>query len=270
MFVLLSSLISIAILLVLFYLSHKRERQQEQKYQVISTLREIVQLLRQHRSATHLSLLYKQVHSSEIHHTQTEVLAKCQALIELASGESKPLYRILLSQYQTLFSQWQEQSIAKNQFLHGKMLRHTLFLVDETTVAWLAESERDELIDEYHCHWQVIIENLDALTQLRIAIQDLHQPQGRERFAHCAQRMVRRLNQLTLLSPYHITAPASVEVIRELEMYASLQQEKLNKANAYELTSLISATIFRCYDEMLDEMIESLYLPLPKLALRFT
>ncbi len=149
------------------------------------------------------------------------------------------------------------------------MLRHTLFLVDETTVAWLAESERDELIDEYHCHWQVIIENLDALTQLRIAIQDLHQPQGRERFAHCAQRMVRRLNQLTLLSPYHIAAPASVEVIRELEMYANLQQEKLNKVNAYELTSLISATIFRCYDEMLDEMIESLYLPLPRLALRF-
>ncbi len=81
--------------------------------------------------------------------------------------------------------------------------------------------------------------------------------------------MVRRLNQLTLLSPYHIAAPASVEVIRELEMYANLQQEKLNKVNAYELTSLISATIFRCYDEMLDEMIESLYLPLPRLALRF-
>lgn len=241
--------------------------QQEHKYLIINALREIVQLTRQHRTATHLCLLYKQIHSSELTHAQHEIMAKCQALIDLVPNDNKPLYRILLNQYQTLFNSWREQSIARNQLIHGKLIRHSLYLIDENTVAWLSECERDELIDEYHCHWQVVVENLEALTQLRITLQEVHQPLGMERFQFSADRMLRRLNQLSLVSPLSIASPLGCELAKTLENYSQGKVSKVSKVEVYELTSRISAIVFECYDCMLDEMIESLYLPLPKLAM---
>ncbi|HAS6347670.1 hypothetical protein LZU85_09425 [Vibrio sp. IRLE0018] len=267
MFTFLSALVSVVILASLFYLAHKRERHQENKYLTVATLREIVQLARQHRTATHLSLLYKQVHSNELRHVQVEIINKCQILIDIAPHDNKALYRILLNQFQSLFGTWCEQSIARNQLLHGKLIRHSLYLIDETTVAWLSECERDELIEEYHCHWQVVIENLDALTQLRIVIQEIHQPQGIERFQFNAERVLRRLNQLSLVSPLTIASPFGSELTRTLEAHAQGEMRKISKVAIYELTSQISTIIFQCYDNMLDEMIESLYLPLPKLAI---
>jgi hypothetical protein len=267
MFVLLSSLLSIAVLGSLFYLSQKRENRYMQKYQILSTLREVVHLTRQHRSAAHLSLLYKQPHSSEIKHIQEEVLLRCQMLIDLTVIENKPLYRILLNQYTFLFNNWQENSVAKSQFHHGKLIRHTLYLIDEVTVSWLAESERDELSDEYHGHWQIVIESLEALTQLRISIQDIQDEQGLTRFRHNAERMVRRLNQLALISPLSIASPAGMEITRALEAYAESAESRPIKSELYELTSQISAAIFTSYDAMLDEIIESVYLPLPRLSL---
>lgn len=60
----------------------------------------------------------------------------------------------------------------KNQRLHGKLIRHCMYLMDDVVLAWLAESGREELSDEYHMNWQQIFDAMETLTQLRLCIDD--------------------------------------------------------------------------------------------------
>ena len=55
MFVLISTLISIAILAGIYHLAAKREKQHARKYQLLTLLRDTVHLLRRHRAVTHYS-----------------------------------------------------------------------------------------------------------------------------------------------------------------------------------------------------------------------
>jgi hypothetical protein len=150
---------------------------------------------------------------------------------------------------------------------HGRLIRHCLFLMDEVTIAWLAIAQRDELNDEYHMNWQTVIDSLETLTQLRISIQDMEDRGGPERMRNYASVMIRRLNQLAVISPLSLASPTSVSSIQALNEYIDGDINTLKVEKLYDITSDLSLTIFNTYDHILSDIIEVLYQPLPKLSL---
>ncbi|YCO04657.1 hypothetical protein ACB087_14180 [Vibrio sp. VNB-15] len=267
MFVLISTLVSIAILGGIYHLAAKREKQHARKYQLLTLLRDVVHLLRRHRAVTHYSIQHHQNHEKEIEHLHHELSNKLHLLVETSRFENKPMYRVLQIKIDKLIEQWEDNSLARNQMEHGRLIRHSLFLMDEVTIAWLAIAQRDELNDEYHINWQTVIDSLETLTQLRISIQDLGDRNGPERLRNYASVMLRRLNQLAVISPLSITSPVSARSIALLNEYITGEVDTLSEEELYDITSDLSLTVFNTYDQILSDIIETLYLPLPRLSL---
>ncbi|MDK9754907.1 hypothetical protein KIV40_05515, partial [Vibrio sp. D173a] len=143
MFVLISTLISIAILAGIYHLAAKREKQHARKYQLLTLLRDTVHLLRRHRAVTHYSIQHQQNHEKEIEPIHQELGYKLHQLVETSRFENKPMYRLLQIKIDKLLEQWQDNTVARNQMEHGKLIRHSLYLMDEVTLAWLAIAQRD-------------------------------------------------------------------------------------------------------------------------------
>lgn len=266
MFVLISTLLSIAILAGIYHLSSKREQQHARKYQLLTLLRDVVHLLRRHRAATHYSLQFQQNNEQELEVLHNDLTNKLHLLVETSRFENKPMYRVLQIKVGKLLEQWNNHSVARNQMEHGKLIRHCLFLMDEVTIAWLAVEQRDDLHNEYHMNWQNIMDSLETLTQLRISIQDLGEQGGNERFKNYASVMTRKLNQLAVIAPLSIVSPASTRSIQTLNNYVTGSHVDLTEAELYGVTSDLSLTIFNTYDHVLSDIVEALYLPLPKLS----
>ncbi len=267
MFVLISTFLSIAILAGIYHLSVKREQQHASKYQLLTLLRDIVHLLRRHRAATHYAIQFKKDKASEIEELNQSLSQKLHSLVESSRFENKPMYRVLQIKVEQMLDQWQDASVARNQMDHGKLIRHCLFLMDELTIAWLAAEQRDELHDEYHMSWQSIIDNLETLTQLRICIRDFDDHAENERLKNIASVMLRKLNQLAVIAPLSIASPVAVRSIQSLHDYVEGRTTGLTEEQLYNITSDLSLTIFNTYDHVLSTIVETLYLPLPRLTL---
>ncbi len=267
MFVLISTLLSIAILTGIYHLSAKREQQHASKYQLLTLLRDVVHLLRRHRAATHYSIQFKRNKESEIDELNQLLSQKLHSLVESSRFENKPMYRVLQIKVDKMLEQWPDASVARNQMEHGKLIRHCLFLMDEVTIAWLAAEQHDELHDEYHMSWQSIIDNLETLTQLRISIEDFDEHTENERLKNIASAMLRKLNQLAVIAPLSIASPAAVRSIQSLQDFVEGRVTGLNQEQLYNITSDLSLTIFNTYDHVLSTIVETLYLPLPRLTL---
>ncbi|MGR5235720.1 hypothetical protein [Vibrio alfacsensis] len=267
MFVLISTLISVAILAGIYHLADKREKQHVRKYRLLILLRDVTGLLRRHRAVSHYSFQEPQNHHNEIAAINQELNSKLHQLVETSRFENKPMYRVLQIKIEKLLKQWQGYSLARNQLEHGKLIRHTLFLMDEVTIAWLAVLQKDELYDEYQMNWQMVMDSLETLTQMRISIQDIHTPGGAMRIKNYASIMVRRLNQLAVISPLIIASPISTKSIQALTEHLNSEEVSLSEEALYDITSDLSLAIFNAYEQMLSDIIETLYLPLPKLSL---
>lgn len=267
MFVLISTLLSIVILAGIYHLSSKREQQHASKYQLLTLLRDVVHLLRRHRAATHYSIQFNKNKEQEIEDINQALTQKLYLLVESSRSENKPMYRVLQINVNKMLEQWQDNSVARNQMEHGKLIRHCLFLMDEVTIAWLAIEQRDELHDEYHISWQAIIDNLETLTQLRICIRDFDDVSDQERLKNTAAIMLRKLNQLAVIAPLSIASPVAVRSIQALHDHVEDRVTGLTEEELYNITSDLSLTIFNTYDHVLSTIVEELYLPLPRLTL---
>ncbi|MBC3617597.1 hypothetical protein H8R01_09685 [Vibrio metschnikovii] len=267
MFVFISMLISIAILGGLFFFAKQKESSLQRKYQLLVDLRELLYLCRQHRQATHHELMFGQDRQQEIDHLQSAIDQTLSHLIAHAHFDNKPLYRIFQAKLTAIRHEWPDYSVARNQVAHGKAIRHCLFLIDEIVLAWLAESHRDDLSDEYHMNWQQVIDSMDSLTQLRLCIEEMGSQEGRLRLSHYSELMRRKLSQLALISPLSIASPTCSEAMHQLSELHDNPHLELDAKQFYQLTSELSLTIAQVYDQMLSEVTESLYLPLPQLAL---
>ncbi|NAW56789.1 MULTISPECIES: hypothetical protein [unclassified Vibrio] len=267
MFVLISMLISIGILAVLLYLSKQRQNSLQRKYELLVDLRQLLHQCRQHRSATHLGLTSEHNPKSELSHLQDALMETSNHLIATAQFENKPMYRILQLKLKALDKEWSDRSVARNQMIHGKTIRHCLFLMDEIAMAWLAESGRDDLSDEYHLNWQQVVDSMEVLTQLRISIQDMHTEDGALRVKYYCDKMRRKLNQLALISPLSIASPGCSKAMHMLGELTDNPAYDISVEQLYAMTSDVSLSIANVYDQMLSELTETLYLPLPKVAI---
>ncbi|KJY85167.1 hypothetical protein TW81_00770 [Vibrio galatheae] len=268
MFVLFSLIISFVVLSTLFYFSKKRHTGLERKFEILVLLRQILLLCRQHRALTHQALISQQ---ANLHHNKLEesydiMMERSNELIANAQFENKPMYRILQLKLKKLHKEWDQRTVARNQVVHGKTIRHCMFLMDEIAIAWLIESGREDVSDEYHMNWQQVLDSMEVLTQLRISIQDLHYPEGMLRVKYYCDKTRRKLNQLSLISPLSVASPTSSKAMHALTEINASQEIQWTSEELYQLTTDISLIISQVYDQMLSDMTESLYQPLPKIA----
>ncbi|MCG9684164.1 hypothetical protein L1D31_16600 [Vibrio sp. Isolate23] len=268
MFVLISIVISLSILLALFHFSKHRQSTLQRKFDILVLLRKVLLLSRQHRSLTHQALFNQSPSHThlELDRLYNQMIDTSGELISVAQFENKPMYRILQLKLKGLHKDWSQRSVARNQVIHGHAIRHCLFLMDEVAIAWLIESGREELSDEYHLNWQQVLDSMEVLTQLRVSIQEAHYPEGMLRVKYYCDKSRRKLNQLSLICPMSISSPLSSKAMHTLSEVSASDEMLLSIEELYQLTTDISLIISQVYDQMLSDMTESLYQPLPKIA----
>ncbi|WED27630.1 hypothetical protein L3V77_05185 [Vibrio sp. DW001] len=266
MFVFIAVLLSLFVCLVMLYLSSKRKSSYQQKYELITDLRSLVTLCRQHRSASHYLLYYGNPKSHAIFLLEKGMSTTTKTLISKAHFDNKPIYRILFSKITQLIDEWEYMTVSQNQMSHGRVIRHCVFLIDEVILAWLVESQRVDLVDEYNLSWHQINDSLESLTQLRVAIQDIDTDDGIAKLKPHAKLMVSRLNQLALIDPLAITSPVCSLLCRQLEDISESKELEFTQEQLYKMSTDASLIIFNTYDFLLSNIAESIYVPLPKLA----
>lgn len=266
MFVVISILISCAILATLFHYSKRRQVTLQRKFDTLVLLRQLLLLSREHRQVSHQSLQTDTKGSAQpkLEQIYKQLLDCSNQLVAIVPFDNKPMFRVYQLKLKAMHNDWQERNIARNQIIHGKTIRHAMFLMDEIALAWLIESEREDLHDEYHLNWQQVLDSMEVLTQLRLCIPDGDSPEGFIRLKYYADKTRRKLNQLSLISPLSVASPISTQAILQLTEVSSAEQLPITSQELYNVTSDISVTIAQVYDQMLSDMAESLYLPLPK------
>jgi len=157
MLVVYSLIVSLAVLAALFHFSRQRHSGLERKFDTLVLLRQLMQLCRQHRSLTHQALSNQQTQAvkAQLDGVCDAMLDYSNQLIANAPFENKPMYRILQLKLKSLYKDWDQRSVARNQVIHGKTIRHCMFLMDEIAIAWLIESGREDVSDEYHMSGRV-------------------------------------------------------------------------------------------------------------------
>jgi hypothetical protein len=251
----------------MLFVAKQRESTLQRKYQLLIDLREVLYLCRQHRSATHHCLMFGENRDAEIQKLHDLMNQKTSNLITIAHFDNKPMYRVLQLKLTALMKEWDQRTISRNQMIHGKAIRHCMFLMDEVMLAWLVDVNREDLSDEYHMNWQQIIDTMDALTQLRICIEDMDSQEGRLRFLHYSDTVCRKLNQLALINSLTISAPACARAMQILSEMNETAKIEIGAEEMYELTADVSLSVAHVYDQMLSDLTESLYIPLPKLLI---
>ncbi|MBF8999856.1 MULTISPECIES: hypothetical protein [Vibrio] len=267
MFVLLAMAISLAILGLMYLYAKQRENVSQRKYELLVELREVLSICRQHRSATHHQLMFGENNHDQALELEHQLQQHVTHLIHIANLDTKPMYRILQRKLEVLTQDWQDRSVARNQMLHGRAIRHCMFLLDEVILAWLLEAGREDLSDEYHINWQQVIDAMDALTQLRITIDVLEKPNDKKRFFLNAGSVYRKVTQLSMISSLTIASPHCAKALRQLLTFEHQNSPLPSAEELYAVTTALSLAIAQVYDHMLSELIETLYIPLPKLVL---
>lgn len=254
---------AISIIALLFFLSHKREQNHQVRFQTIFLLRQLVGFIRQHRQLTHQYL-----HGS---HQSANRIAKIEEQInethtQLSVLKPNSEVRILSERTHLLHQQWALFNLARNQIDHGRLIRQTLFLIDENMIMWLSESGREDLSEQYSQDWLEIFDCLDSLTQFRIAILDKNSEQGQQKLKRDAILLSSRLNKLSLLSPLTFVDMDQGGLMAQLRHLQSEQITALSAEDLYQVSSDASILIFTLYDQVISTLCEELYLPLPEIA----
>ncbi|KAA8681700.1 hypothetical protein [Vibrio gigantis] len=272
MFVVISMGLSLLVLAALFHFSRKRQTALSHRFETLVLLRELLSLSRKHRAATHYALAYKLSSDSirKVNEIYDNILEVSELLQSHVSFDSRPMYRIYHLKLIAMHSDWQNRSLVRNQSIHGKTIRHCMFLMDEVMIVWLIQSEREDMSREYHMNWQQILDCMEILTKLRMSIPgiekaDMEKPEEYLRFKYYASQTHRKLNQLSIICPISSGSPVCTRAMHALTEIASSNEATQPADSMYELTSDISSVVSQVYDQVLSDITRSLYQPLPNI-----
>ncbi len=265
MFVVISVGLSLLVLAALFYFSRKRQTALSHRFETLVLLRELLLLSRKHRAATHYALAHKLSSDSirKVNEIYDNILEVSELLQSHVSFDSRPMYRIYHLKLIAMHSDWQNRTLVRNQSIHGKTIRHSMFLMDEVMIIWLIQSEREDMSREYHMNWQQILDCMEILTKLRMCIPDMEKPDEYLRFKFYASQTHRKLNQLSMICPISSGSPVCTRAMHALTEIASSNEATQPADSMYELTSDISSVVSQVYDQVLSDITRSLYQPLP-------
>ncbi|MBA5761997.1 hypothetical protein H2O73_06510 [Vibrio sp. 404] len=264
MLVIISISVSILILVLLSHYSRQRSQSHQRNHQQIHSLRQVLELCRQHRDLTHHAIATEHNESTTqtIDQLKQQLTLESSKLIGLAHFDSKPQYRMLQRKLTGMCEGCQQRSFARNQRIHGTAIRHCLFLIDDIALTWLLDSGREDLCDEYQLNWQQVLDSMEVLTQLRICIPEVGQPSGEMRIKYNANKIRHKLLQLSLINSLPINSPLGNHLFDTLDMLLQADKITLNQNQLYYLTTDISRLISQVYDQMLSDIMQSLYQPL--------
>ncbi|MGB1975233.1 MAG: hypothetical protein ACPHQD_14455 [Vibrio toranzoniae] len=265
MFVVISVGLSLLVLAALFHFSRKRQTALSHRFETLVLLRELLLLSRKHRAATHYALAHKLSSDSirKVNEIYDNILEVSELLQSHVSFDSRPMYRIYHLKLIAMHSDWQNRTLVRNQSIHGKTIRHSMFLMDEVMIIWLIQSEREDMSREYHMNWQQILDCMEILTKLRMCIPDMEKPDEYLRFKFYASQTHRKLNQLSMICPISSGSPVCTRAMHALTEIASSNEATQPADSMYELTSDISSVVSQVYDQVLSDITRSLYQPLP-------
>ncbi|OIQ25890.1 hypothetical protein [uncultured Vibrio sp.] len=237
----------------------------QRKYEIIFTLRQLLALCCQHRRATHAGLTTENIHQEKLDSINEQILERSNHLIAIAHFNNKPSFRILQRNLLKLSQDWPAYTVARNQVTHGAAVRHCMYLMDEIAMNWLVESGKAEVSEQYHSNWQQIMDCMEALTQMRISIQNRETQSGKLSTKYRCDTMRRKLNQLALTCPFSVVSPTCSAAMRELEEMIDNPYYEPSNDQLYALSNDISDSIRNTYDKILLELTEDLYKPLPEI-----
>lgn len=266
MFILLSIMISTSILALLYLYGQNKQNSFKEKYELVSDLRQLINYCRQHRSASHMALLFDTADNEQIGALESKISILTQQIVDKASFDNKATYRILQTRMNHIESEWRSMTIGKNQMVHGKAIRHSLFLIDEIMLMWLLDQEKQNLDDVYNENWQLTIDSLELLTSFRVIIQNIDNENGQARIRAQAATLNRKLNQLSVLSPVVYGSPFCIRAREQLMQLVNDEEFNYSQVQLYKISSDVSLVIFYAYDQVLEKVAETIYQPFPKLA----
>ncbi len=270
MLVVISVGLSLLVLAALFHFSKKRQTALSHRFETLVLLRQLLLLSRKHRAATHYALAYQLTSDSirKVNQIYDNILEVSELLQSHVSFDSRPMYRIYHLKLIAMHNDWQNRSLVRNQSIHGKTIRHSMFLMDEVMIIWLIQSEREDMSREYHMNWQQILDCMEILTKLRMAIPGIEKsntgiPEEYARFKFYASQTHRKLNQLSIICPISSGSPVCTRAMHALAEIASSNKLTQPTDSLYELTSDISSVVSQVYDQVLSDITRNLYQPLP-------
>ncbi|USD64428.1 hypothetical protein [Vibrio sp. SCSIO 43136] len=260
MFVLISIAILLACLWLLYRSSSNQANINQRKYHQLNQLRNLIVFCREHRAISHQIKRQDNIGShsqlKKMKHIESNIRIQLDEMCRNALKENRQLFRIYAQHVEELLQEWQTMSIERNQVAHGKVVRHSMYLIDELVITWIIQTGSSEE-EVYQKSWHMVIDGMDTLTQFRIAIAN----KDVGKLLRTADMLGRRLTKLNILSGAPIERPTHTSIQSQLD---HCTDANISDERRYDLASDISAELFHHYDNVVNNVCESLYQPLPE------
>ncbi|QUJ68338.1 hypothetical protein KDD30_04185 [Photobacterium sp. GJ3] len=261
MWIILGLTLTVLALTVWYFYNKQQLAQTEAHFDQILGLRQLIQLLRQHRRLTHSQLMKHSEMTIPEWTEQDAIQHLSNQLVSQASLEQKPMYRILHQNLQQLANEWPRYSLSRNQAIHGKSIRHAMYLIDDHLTTSMLLADRPNLFEQYQQFWPVTLNALDTLAQFRATVGSFHPENHKEeillrRHLHLLQR---RLGQMNLM--LKVPGPSLMADQLEQDLTTLLNSTTATKAcrlALYKFSLSLSDHIFYLFDAKLMEIAHGL------------
>jgi|GEM_PF-746822 len=257
-----------------YYIYHTRQSNSllQNRFNQVIGLRQLIHLLRFHRRQTHL-LLYSERANAVVEQPLNESLAiqnLLRTLISQAEQSQRPMYRILMKRITVLLDEWPRYSVQRNQAVHGKTIRHVLYLIDDTVTQSLLVTDKEQLFKQYQSVWPITLNAIDSLSRFRHTIYNFTPnslAMKRELRLH-SQILRRRLDQMSILN----SEPVSPLIVESLfDQFEKIDLDNSNNAQSkeqlYHFSQLVSETLFNLFDLVLADIGKEISVRLPELPI---
>ncbi|PSW18432.1 hypothetical protein C9I98_17175 [Photobacterium sanctipauli] len=266
-----SILIALSVIGVWAYHLKQRKQLLERRFNQIIGLRQLIHLLRFHRRQSHQRLCESSAeHPQSMLAESMAIQALIRTLLSQAEQNHKPMYRILMKRVSRLLDEWPGYSIQRNQTLHGKTIRHVLYLIDDTITQSLISADKDEVFRQYQSVWPVTLNAIDSLSRFRYTIHNYacdSETMQRELNLHL-QILQRRLKQIAL--PYsEVIEPQILEELNEQFEAIDLDHpdEFKIKDELYVFSLQVSDVLFQFFDNVLSQIGGEISIKMPELRM---
>ncbi|WP_240152847.1 hypothetical protein [Photobacterium alginatilyticum] len=255
-----------------YYTYHVRQSNSllQNRFNQVIGLRQLIHLLRFHRRQTHqlLSSSGTFLGKEQPLNESLAIQSLLRTLISQAEHSQKPMYRILMKRITSLLDEWPRYSLQRNQAVHGKAIRHVLYLIDDTITQSLLAADKEHVFQQYQSTWPVTLNAIDSLSRFRHTIHSYHPNSTaikRELGLH-TQILRRRLGQMTVRS----SNPAPPLIIEALfEQFDKIDLDNpdpgLVKEQLYHFSLQVSEAIFNLFDLVLGDIGKEVSIRLPEL-----
>ncbi len=272
MWLIIAAVISLLTIGYITWKTKKNNTQLQLQFDQIIQLRQLIQFIRYHRRYCHQKIVSNKTNNKinesvkNQRHTLKQTLS---ILIHQADTNHKPMFRILRQEIQRLFTDYPHYSLQRSQAVHGRIIRHIMYLIDDVISSSLLTAEKDTTFEHYQAAWPVTLNALDNLNRFRWTIE--HYPSDSKSYARELEMHVkmiqRRLGQISMISQQ---TPPIWPIEKLLQKFQEIQfnnqDENKLKEELYLYSIQISDTIFQFFDLIINDIADDLAITVPNIT----